>query len=144
MERLRDDGEAAATAPQPGLGRLEALFEETRWAGVPVSAKVDGELAGLPAEVDLAAYRVVQEALTNVLRHARTPAEVAIRRERAAVAVKVRNPLPEAGFPAHAGGAGQGLGGMRERGRGSPGEVSAGPAGGEFVVRATLPLEGAA
>ena len=141
---LRDGDEAAATAPQPGLERLEALLEETRGAGVPVSARVDGELGGLPAEVDLAAYRVVQEALTNVLRHARTPAEVAIRRERAAVAVEVRNPLPEAGFPAYAGGAGQGLAGMRERVRVSHGEFSAGPAGGEFVVRATLPLEGAA
>jgi len=141
---LRDGDEAAATAPQPGLGRLEELLEETRGAGVPVSARVDGELADLPAEVDLAAYRVVQEALTNVLRHARTPAELEIRRERAAVAVEVRNPLPEAGFPAHTGGAGQGLAGMRERVRVSHGEFSAGPAGGVFVVRARLPLEGAA
>jgi signal transduction histidine kinase len=140
---LRDGDEAALTAPQPGLGRLEALFEETRGAGVPVSARVDGELGGLPAEVDLAAYRVVQEALTNVLRHAGTAAQVDVRRDGGAVAVEVRSPLPDAPRES-AGGAGQGLAGMRERVRVSHGEFSAGPAGDEFVVRATLPLEGAA
>jgi signal transduction histidine kinase len=141
---LRDDDEAAATAPQPGLTRLDELLSETRGAGVPVAAHVHGSLAGLPAEIDLAAYRVVQEALTNVLRHARTPAEVEIRRERAAVAVEVRNPLPAAGFSPQAGGAGHGLEGMRERVRVYSGDFSAGAADGEFVVRARLPLEGAA
>ena len=109
-----------------------------------VAARVDGDLAGLPAEIDLAAYRVVQEALTNVLRHARTPAEVEIRRDRGAVAMEIRNALPDAGFPAHTAGPGHGLAGMRERVRVYRGDFSAGPAGGEFVVRARLPLEGAA
>ncbi len=138
---LRDGDTAAATAPQPGLARLEALLAETRGAGVPVAARVDGDVAGLPAEVDLAAYRVVQEALTNVLRHARTPADVAIRRDGGAVALEIRNALPPAAFEAHAGGAGHGLAGMRERVRVSRGEFSAGPDGGDFVVRARLPIE---
>ena len=140
---LRDGDAAAETAPQPSLERLAELLEAARGAGVPVSARVDGELAGLPAEVDLAAYRVVQEALTNVLRHARTAAEVTVRRERGTVAVEVRNALAPDDAP-HAGGAGQGLAGMRERVRMCRGEFSAGPDGGDFVVRARLPLEGAA
>jgi len=141
---LRDGQTPAATAPQPGLTRLGELLAETRSAGVPVAARVDGDLAGLPAEIDLAAYRVVQEALTNVLRHARTSAEVEIRRDRAAVAVEVRNPLPAAGFAPYARGAGQGLEGMRERVRVYRGDFSAGASEGEFVVRARLPLEDAA
>jgi signal transduction histidine kinase len=136
---LRDGDAAAATAPQPGLGQLGELLEHARGAGVPVSVRVDGDLAGLPAEVDLAIYRVVQEALTNVVRHARTPAEVAIRREDGAVAVEVRNPLAANGHP-YEGGAGQGLAGMRERVRVCRGNFSAGSDAGEFVVRARLPL----
>ena len=141
---LRDGDEAAATAPQPGLTQLEQLLAETRGAGVAVAAHVDGDLTTLPAEIDLAAYRVVQEALTNVLRHARTPTAVQIRRDRAAVALEIRNPLPGTGFSPYTGGAGHGLAGMRERVRVYRGEFSAGPADGEFVVRARLPLESAA
>ena len=136
---LRDGDEAAATAPQPGLVALDELLDHTRGAGVPVSAHLAGELGGLPAEVDLAAYRVVQEALTNVLRHAGTAAEVDVRRDGGAVAVQVRSPLADAPRP-RSDGAGQGLAGLRERVRVCRGEFSAGPDDGHFVVRARLPL----
>ena len=138
---LRDEDETAAVAPQPGLARLDELLEQARGAGLPVHARVDGDVRDLPPGIDLAAYRVVQEALTNVLRHARTPAAVEVRREQAALAVVVRNALPAGGPPPHADGAGHGLAGMRERVRVHRGAFSAGPADGDFVVRATLPLD---
>ena len=138
---LRDDDEAAAVAPQPGLARLDELVEQARRAGLPVQVRVSGDLDALPPGVDLAAYRVVQEALTNALRHARTPASVEVRREGGAVEVLVRNALPPGGTPAHTDGAGHGLAGMRERVRFHRGAFSAGPEGGDFVVRASLPVE---
>ena len=138
---LRDEEEAASVAPQPGLARLDELLEQARGAGLPVQARVDGDVGGLPPGIDLAAYRVVQEALTNVLRHARTPAAVEVHRNEAELAVEVRNALPAGGPPSHGDGSGHGLAGMRERVRVYRGAFSAGPADGDFVVRATLPLD---
>jgi len=140
---LRDPEMETEVAPQPGLARLPALIAEARRAGLPVEAQVAGDIASLPTGVDLAAYRVVQESLTNVLRHARTPTEVHVRRAPAAVEVVVRNPLPAAPASADGAGPGYGLAGMRERVRVYRGTFSAGPAGEEFVVRASLPLDDA-
>ena len=67
---LRDADDELGLAPAPGLADLDALVEEFRAAGLRVDLGVDGELAGLPAGVDMSAYRIVQEALTNALRYA--------------------------------------------------------------------------
>ena len=67
---LKSDGADADRAPQPGLGQLETLLETVRGAGVPVEAVTEGEPRPLPTGLDLVVYRIVQEALTNVLKHA--------------------------------------------------------------------------
>ena len=67
---LRDPDEEAGLAPQPGIGELDALAASVRAAGLPVNLVIDGDLAALPAAVDVSVYRIVQEALTNVLKHA--------------------------------------------------------------------------
>ena len=138
---LRDPDEGAALTPQPGLARVGELVEQARGAGLEVELRTDGDLRELPPGVDLAAYRLVQESLTNVLRHARTPATVRLAREPGGVAIEVRNAL--AGASEFRDGAGQGLTGMRERVRVFDGSFSAAPEDGEFVVRATLPVGGA-
>jgi signal transduction histidine kinase len=133
-------GEAdAALAPQPTLHELEALMERSRGAGLPVQLHVAGEPPELPAGVDLAAYRVIQEALTNALKHGGGHAEVRVdygERE-------LRIAVTDAGDGAKLGvqSSGQGLRGMRERVRIIGGELHAGPRpGGGFEVRAQLPL----
>ena len=139
---LRAEDESAATAPQPGLARLDELLADTRAAGLPVDARVEGDLTDLPAGVDLTAYRIVQEALTNALRHAHTSASVVVTRDPRAVVVEVRNPMG-AGSAANGDGAGRGLAGMRERVRVYDGELTARADGKEWVVRAELPVGGA-
>jgi signal transduction histidine kinase len=141
-----DPGEApAAYAPQPGLGELEALVERTRAAGVPVALQVSGERRALPAGVELAAYRLVQEALTNVVKHsggAATEVEVDFAEDAVAVRVADRGAGPAT---VRLEGAGQGLAGMRERVRVYGGSLEAGRRrGGGFEVRARLPLQGQA
>ena len=95
-------------------------------------------MAGLPPGVDLAAYRILQEGLTNALRHGGAPTSLVIRRDDHALGVEIRNPLTDR--PPYGGGAGHGLAGMRERVRVYGGGLAAGAANGEFVVRATLPV----
>jgi signal transduction histidine kinase len=136
-------GEHAERAPQPTLHELDALVERTRLAGVPVSLSVDGEKRELPAGLDLAAYRVVQEALTNVIKHGGgAPTEVHVHYRADAVEVRVA----DQGDGAHnvrLSGSGQGLVGMRERVRMYGGELRAGrQRGGGFEVHVRLPLEG--
>ena len=134
---LRSDDDAPGTAPQPGLGQLEQLVDR---AGVPVTLEIRGEPRRLPAGVDISAYRIVQEALTNVRKHAGaapTIVTIAWGEERLELAVRDRGPGP-AGGPAP--GAGHGLVGMRERVRLLGGELHTGAAdGGGFEVRAVLP-----
>jgi signal transduction histidine kinase len=138
---LRDPGEETELAPQPGIGSLHALAESVQAAGLPVNLVIDGEPALLPAAVDVSVYRIVQEALTNVLRHAGPArAEVTIGCAGGAVTIEVTDDGTGAsGHQAPAGG--HGLAGMRERAAVFGGELTAGPrpAGG-YVVYARLPL----
>ncbi|MBD0328689.1 MAG: sensor histidine kinase [Thermoleophilia bacterium] len=138
---LRGDEEPAALVPQPGVAELGSLVEHVRRAGLPVQLVVAGEAQPLPPGVDLAAYRVVQEALTNALKHAGPArAEVALRYLPGALEVVVTND----GRVAANGRAGHGLVGMRERVALYGGELEAGPRGENgYAVRATLPLDGA-
>ena len=131
-------GGPAERGPQPGLLALDQLAAQTEAAGVPVSMTVDVGDAELAPGLDLAAYRIVQEALTNVRRHAPGhPAEVSLRRRGDVLEIRVSNPLPADASPA---GAGHGLIGMQERAALYDGSLSAGPEGGRFVVRSALPV----
>ncbi|WP_067490499.1 sensor histidine kinase [Actinomadura hibisca] len=138
-EDRREDG--ARTAPQPTLGDLERLLEQTRIAGVKIDAEIGAELEHVPAAVSREAYRIVQEGLTNALRHAgKVPVRlrIAVRGER--LEIGMDNPL--AGRDAAGGdhGGGRGLGGVRERVTVLRGTMAAGPEAGEWRVRVELPL----
>jgi signal transduction histidine kinase len=126
-------------APQPTMRELGSLVERTRAAGLPVSLSVEGEPRSLPAGMDLAAYRVVQEALTNAIKHAgAAPTEVTVRWEPEHLELEI----VDNGAPAANGNAGgHGLVGMEERVRLYDGELRTGRrAGGGFEVVARLPL----
>ncbi|MFD4988719.1 sensor histidine kinase [Streptomyces sp. NPDC058374] len=140
---LRDAGEAAPTAPAPGLARIGELTDAARAAGLTVTVHRTGRPGPLPVEADLAAYRIVQESLTNVARHARaTRAEIRLDGDGERLTVTVtddgRGPVAD---PARTGPPGSGVAGMRERARALGGDLTAEAApGGGFAVRATLPL----
>jgi signal transduction histidine kinase len=131
-----DDG---SLAPQPGLGDLDRLVAETRAAGADVALRVAGARRDLPPGIDLAVFRIVQEALTNVLKHARPPrAEVCLRYAADGVELEVRD---HGQGPPTANPVGRGLTGMRERADLYGGELVAGPApGGGYRVRARVPV----
>jgi signal transduction histidine kinase len=140
---LRDPDEEAELAPPPAIGELDALAASVRAAGLPVNLTIDGNLAALPAVVDVSVYRIVQEALTNVLKHAGPArAEVTIGYEQDTVTIEVTDDgtgHPGDGSPR----GGHGLAGMRERAAAFGGELTAGPRpGGGFAVRGRLPLAG--
>ncbi|MEU5720545.1 sensor histidine kinase [Micromonospora sp. NPDC047738] len=139
---VRRDEPVDERAPAPGLAQLPQLRERLAGAGVPVTVEVDGEPRALPVAVDLAAYRVVQEALTNVLRHA-GPATAIVRLRYAPTEVTVEVTDTGRGAAAPPGRtAGYGLAGMRERVTALGGSFTAGPAStGGFRVYATLPVE---
>jgi signal transduction histidine kinase len=137
------DGRRAPLAPAPGLGQLEGLMEAARRGGVRAETVVAGEPRPLPPAVDLTAYRIVQEALTNVVRHAgATTATVTIGYRPDAVVLEVCDDGRGAAETAEAEPGGYGLVGMAERVAAIDGRLEAGPrpAGG-FRVRALLPLE---
>jgi len=139
---VRPAGEGAALEPQPGLARLPELIENVTAGGLRVELTVAGEPRGLPAGVDLSAYRIVQEALTNTLKHARAAnAQVMISYEDASLELEILDDGSGAGVA----GSGRGIIGMRERAVLLGGELRAGPRpSGGFGVRATMPLGGAA
>ena len=139
LEMLRTDDEASALAPQPSLVHLDALAEQVREAGLPVEVAVEGERRDLPSGVDVSAYRIVQEALTNALKHA-GPAHARVRVRYGADELELE--IADTGAGSENGdGAGHGLVGMRERASLFGGEVDAGPLpGGGFAVHARLPL----
>jgi signal transduction histidine kinase len=144
---LHGAGDDAGLAPQPGVAQLPTLVEHVRSAGVPVAVTTEGEPRPLAPGVDLTAYRVVQEALTNVLKHAGAArAQVHLRYDPTALAVEVVDSGRtaaggEAGGVGDEGG-GHGLAGMRRRVALYHGELEAGPGpGGGYRVRARLPLD---
>jgi signal transduction histidine kinase len=132
-------GDDTSYAPQPGLDQLGELLAQVRSAGLAVDVRVDGVPRPLPAGVDLSAYRVVQEALTNTLKHAHaTRADVDLRYTAGELVVQVRDDGVGRGNGA---GAGRGLVGMRERIGLFGGSLDAAPApGGGFVVAVRFPL----
>jgi signal transduction histidine kinase len=136
---LRHPEEAPALAPQPSLEQLQRLVEHAREAGLPVELRIEGEPIQLPAGIDLTAYRLVQEGLTNALKHARAErAEVMVRYGGGHVELMVTDDGPGGGDGDKGG---HGLVGMRERVSVYGGELEAGPrAGGGYRLRATLPI----
>jgi signal transduction histidine kinase len=139
---LRQSDEPETPFPAPGLAQLDALITSTQRAGLEVTVTVTGEPRPLPTETDLAAYRIVQESLTNVIRHA-GPATAAV--TLAYTGTELRAEVTDTGLGAPASGphGGHGLAGMRERAASAGGSLDAGPAaGGGFAVRARLPLPG--
>jgi signal transduction histidine kinase len=128
-------------APTPGLAQLQLLVTTTSKAGVDTRVHVSGEPRPLPAPVDLAAYRIVQESLTNVIRHAGADsASVSVVYEHDRVIVEIEN-SGGVGSNGDSAGAGSGIVGMRERALALGGEFAAGRReGGGFRVCASLPL----
>jgi signal transduction histidine kinase len=138
----KDDGEIARRAPQPTLAELGSLVNRAREAGLHVDVRTEGALDRLPAAVDLSAYRIVQEALTNVMKYAPGAAvHLAVRRTEREIGIVVVDDGPGAS-PESQGG--RGLIGMRERASLVGGRLDVGPAlGGGFRVEARLPAQGA-
>jgi signal transduction histidine kinase len=136
---LRRGDEELALAPQPSLGELDTLLEQVRDAGLPVHVTIEGDVRDLPPGVDLSAYRIVQEALTNALRHAGPArARVLLRYRADDLEIEITDDGPGTGDGASPG---QGLIGMRERVSVYGGELQAGPRpGGGYTLRARLPL----
>ncbi len=135
---LRDDDEEQTRAPQPSLARVEALAEEMRASGLPVELDVEGVPNGIPPGIDVSGYRIVQEALTNVLKHA-GPAVAHVGVRYAAHEVEIT--VTDDGRGGLTGsGTGNGLLGIRERVAVVGGELDAGPKpDGGFAVHARLP-----
>jgi signal transduction histidine kinase len=138
---LADGEELRMLAPQPGLEDLDELVSSTRSAGLNASIRVEGAPVAVSAGLSLCAYRVVQEALTNALKHAGpTKAEVNVRWSEDALELQVTDAGRGASVPV-TGPGGHGIDGMRERAALHGGNLYAGPApGGGFIVRARIPL----
>jgi signal transduction histidine kinase len=130
-------GDLVEEATRVRLDELDRLVDRMRAAGLAVRAEVTGEARPLPVGVDLAAYRIVQESLTNALKHGAGEAEVAVAYRPVEVAVTVTNPVRAGGVALP--GAGAGLVGMRERAVLLGGRFVAGPRDGRWRVRAELP-----
>jgi signal transduction histidine kinase len=141
LAAMRHDEDDAELSPQPGLDRLDSLAEEVGRAGLPVRLHVEGEPFPLPRAIDLSAYRIVQEGLTNALKHAHASgADVTVRYGRDELGVEVRD---DGRGAARRDGLGHGLVGIRERVKIYGGEMSAGTAnGGGFLLEASLPIGG--
>ena len=142
--RREEEGGAFERAPQPGIGELGELLDQARGAGLPVSFTVEGEPQPLPGGIALAAYRIVQESLTNTRKHAGPMASASVTLRYADTALMLAISDDGRGDPGGAampGTTGHGLTGMRERVAACGGSVAAGPRpGGGFEVVATLPV----
>jgi signal transduction histidine kinase len=138
---MRDEREEVSFVPQPGLDGLDSLLEEVTRAGLPVELQVDGVPFPLPRGVDLSAYRIVQEGLTNALKHSHaTTANVTVRYALDELQIEVRD---NGVGSSTTDGLGHGLVGVRERVKIYGGEMSACAAnGGGFVLTTRLPLSG--
>ncbi len=140
LDSLRRPGDAAPLRPLPHLADLDDLVSAARGAGLPVQTRVVGRARPVPAAVDLAACRVIQEALTNVLRHAgRCATRVTVTHEPEALAVRVENSAGDR--PLSTVGGGRGVTGMRERVESLGGTLDAGPRpDGGWTVAARIPV----
>ncbi len=140
---LRGDDEAAARSPQPGVRNLNELLSGARAGGLPVELTIEGEPRPLPAGLDLSAYRIVQEALTNAIKHAdRARTTVTLRYGERDLEIEVTDEGPGPHARGRTSQAGHGLMGMRERVAAHAGRLQTGAAtGGGFRVQATLPIE---
>ena len=137
---MRRDGDGVELGPQPGLDALDSLVEDVIRAGLPVRVHLDGEPFPLPRAIDLSAYRIVQEGLTNALKHSHAgQADVTVRYRPDEIELEVAD---DGEGPTTSNGNGHGLVGIRERVHIYGGEMSAGaaPAGG-FVLNARLPVD---
>ena len=141
LSAMRREGEEAELVPQPGLDGLDALLDEVGRAGLPVELHVDGQPFALPRGVDLSAYRIVQEGLTNALKHAHaSDADVIVRYRPDELEIEVRD---NGQGSATSDGQGHGLVGVRERVKIYGGEMSAGTSTeGGFVLSTRLPIGG--
>jgi signal transduction histidine kinase len=136
---MRQEGDDVELVPQPSLGTLDALLDEVRHAGLPVQLHVEGEPVPLPRALDLSAYRIIQEGLTNALKHARASrADVGVRYTAHELQLEVRD---DGRGTAASDGLGHGLVGIRERVKIYDGDMTAGSVtDGGFVLSAHLPL----
>jgi signal transduction histidine kinase len=139
LAAIRPEGEEVERAPQPGLDGLDSLVEQVGRAGLPVQVHVAGEPFALPRAIDLSAYRIVQEGLTNALKHANASrADVTVRYAPRELELEVRD---DGAGHATSDGLGHGLVGVRERVKIYGGEMSAGTSGdGGFLLSTRLPL----
>jgi signal transduction histidine kinase len=135
---LRAD-EDGARHPQPRLAAVPALVDELAGAGLSVQYRVEGEARALPDAQDVSAYRIVQEALTNALRHGAGPVDLALAWHHDRLAIRVSNPVLPGASNGAAGG--HGLVGIRERVTLFGGRFSAGPRAGRYVTVAELPYD---
>jgi signal transduction histidine kinase len=138
---MRQDGHRLVLTPQPGLDNLDALVEDVVRAGLPVDLHIDGDPPPLPRAIDLSAYRIIQEALTNVLKHARAShVDVTLHYDPDGLEIEVRD--DGQGSPT-SDGLGHGLVGIRERVKIYGGQMSTeNVGGGGFILRTRLPLRG--
>jgi signal transduction histidine kinase len=138
---MRHDGQDLALTPQPGLDSLDSLLAEVGHAGLPVRLHVDGNPLPVPRAIDLSAYRIIQEGLTNALKHAQAGhADVTVRYGSNELQIEVRD---DGRGATTSDGLGHGLVGIRERVKIYGGEMTAGTAnGGGFILRTRLPLSG--
>ena len=141
LDAMRRDDDEVALAPQPGLGNLPELVEDVRASGLDVQVEVSGEPLQLPPGLDLSAYRILQEGLTNVLRHAQAEhAQVRVHYGAGQIRLEIRD---DGRGPATSDGLGHGLVGLRERVKIVGGQMSVGAAdGGGFALCAALPVDG--
>jgi signal transduction histidine kinase len=139
LAAMRREGEEAELVPQPGLDGLDSLLEQVGRAGLPVELHVDGEPVPLPRGIDLSAYRIVQEGLTNALKHARASnADVTFRYRLDELEIEVRD---NGQGSSTSDGLGHGLVGVRERVKIYGGEMTTETAnGGGFILSTRLPL----
>jgi len=138
---MRQDGQDLELTPQPGLDGLDSLLEEVGRAGLPVRLHLDGDRFPLPRAIDLSAYRIIQEGLTNALKHARAShADVTVHYGSNELQIEIRD---DGRGTATTDGLGHGLVGMRERVKIYGGEMTTGTAsGGGFILSTRLPMSG--
>ena len=139
VRTLRENGNGGMPEPPTGLAALETLLERSRTAGLTVNVEINGRRRALPAAVDQAAYRILQESLTNAARHGDGTADLAIGYTEHELELAVTNPLA-AGETRRDGEAGHGILGMRERATLLAGNLETSREGTRFRLRARLPL----